>query len=118
MRKKNDLLERTFTFGVDCIKFLRCLPKYEEEYKVVRNQLTRCATSIGANYEESQAGSSVADFKNKVRISLKEAREANYWLRIIKALNEVEPKELNRLLQESYELKKIFAAILNNTVTK
>ena len=114
MKRKNDLLDRTFNFGIDCIKLLRFLPNYEE-YKVIRNQLIRSSTSIGANYEESQAGSSIADFKNKVRISLKEARESNYWLRIIKSLKDFESTELDRLLQESREIKNILAAILNKT---
>lgn len=56
------------------------------EYQIIKHQLGKSATSIGANYEEAQAGSSKADFKNKVRISLKEARESNYWLRVLKAL--------------------------------
>ena len=113
--KQNDLLDRTFNFGVDVLKFIRQLPK-DSEYNLIRFQLGKSATSIGANYEESQAGSSKADFKNKVRISLKEARESNYWLRIINALTETESKEsieLIRLLQESKEIKNILAAILN-----
>ena len=110
--KPNDLLERTFNFGVDVLKFIRTLPK-DSEYTLIRYQLGKSATSIGANYEESQAGSSKADFKNKVRISLKEARESNYWLRIIIALGETENIELKRLTQESKEIKNILAAIIN-----
>jgi four helix bundle protein len=110
--KPNDLLDRTFNFGVDVLKLIRGLPK-DSEYNLIRYQLGKSATSVGANYEESQAGSSKADFKNKVRISLKEARESNYWLRIIKALGEVEIIELDRLLNESKEIKNILAAILN-----
>ena len=110
--RENDLLERSFNFGVDCIRFLRTLPR-EPEYAVIRYQLIKSSTSSGANYEESQAGSSRADFKNKVRIALKEARESNYWLRVIKKLNDISSPELDRLLQESLELKNIFAAILN-----
>ena len=112
--KENDLLERTFNFGVDCIKFLRLLPN-NQEYYVVKNQLIKSSTSTGANYEESQAGSSKADFKNKVRIALREARESNYWLRVIKKIGDVELPELDRLLQESQELKNILGAIVNNT---
>lgn len=75
----------------------------------------KSSTSLGANYEESQAGSSKADFKNKVKISLRETRESNYWLRVIKALDEKENAELDQLLAESIELKNIFGAIVNNT---
>ena len=56
-----------------------------------------------------------ADFKNKVKISLRETRESNYWLRVIKALDEKENEELDQLLAESLELKNIFGAIVNNT---
>lgn len=115
--RQNDLLERSFTFGVDCIRFLRGLPR-EPEYTIIRYQLIKSATSSGANYEESQAGSSIADFKNKVRIALKEARESNYWLRVIKKLNDIPSPELDRLLQESQELKNIFATIVNKTEVK
>jgi four helix bundle protein len=112
--KNNDLLDRTFVFGVDCLKFLRTLPS-EPEYGLIRFQLGKSATSLGANYEESQAGSSRADFKNKVRISLREARESNYWLRVLKALDDYPDETLEKLITESFELKNIFGAIVNNT---
>lgn len=108
------MLERTFVFGIDCLKFCRKLPS-DPEYRLIRFQLGKSATSLGANYEESQAGSSRADFKNKVRISLREARESNYWLRIIKALNDQPDEALEKLIIESTELKNIFGAIVNNT---
>lgn len=112
--QNNNLLDRTFKFGVNCIIFLRTLPR-DFEYNVIKLQLTKSSTSIGANYEESQAGSSKADFKNKVRISLREARESNYWLRVIKALERSENEQLESLIQESKELKIILASIINNT---
>ena len=109
--KENDLLDRTFNFGVRCLKHLRTFPN-TSEYSIIKYQLGKSSTSIGANYEESQAGSSKADFKNKVRISLKEARESNYWLRVLKALDENQSEELNFLINESKELKNILASIL------
>lgn len=110
--KENDLLRRTFDFGVRCLKFLRTLPG-TSEYQIIKHQLGKSATSVGANYEEAQAGSSKADFKNKVRISLKEARESNYWLRVLKAIDENNNEELNSLIVESKEIKNILASIIN-----
>lgn len=110
--KENDLLDRTFNFGVRCLKLLRTFPN-SSEYLIIKNQLGKSSTSVGANYEEAQAGSSKADFRNKVRISLKEARESNYWLRVMKSIQETNDDELNSLIQESNELKKILASILN-----
>ncbi|WP_312390716.1 four helix bundle protein [Chryseobacterium sp.] len=112
--KQNDLLTRTFTFGVDCLKFLRTLPN-DPESKLVRFQLGKSATSIGANYEESQAGSSKGDFRNKVKIALRNARESNFWLRILENLDGYNSEEFKHLLNESSELKNILAAIVNNT---
>jgi four helix bundle protein len=109
--KQNDLLERTFNFGVNILKFLRTLPK-ESEYNIIKYQMGKSATSVGANYEESQAASSQADFKHKVRISLKEARETNYWLRIIKEIGDNKSEEIEKLIKESVEIKNILAAIV------
>jgi four helix bundle protein len=112
--RENDLLNRTFNFGVNTLKFLRFLPD-SFEYRIIKNQLGKSSTSVGANYEESQAGISKSDFKNKIKISLKEAREANYWYRILsEIIEEPKPKELESLMNESLEIKNIFAKILNN----
>jgi four helix bundle protein len=109
--KENDLLKRTFNFGISCLKFLRKLESNPEN-NLIRFQLGKSCTSIGANYEESQAGSSKADFTNKVKIALREARETNYWLRILKELNDNNDESLELLIKESQELKNILGAIV------
>ena len=79
---------------------------------MLAKQLLRSATSIGANVEEAQAGQSRLDFISKMAIALKEARETNYWLRLLEA-SELLPKEkLAELLKESEEIKKIIGAII------
>ena len=108
---KNNLEERLFDFAVRSIKFTRTLP-LSSEYSVIKYQLTKSATSSGANYEESQAGSSKADFTNKVRIALREMRESNYWLRIIRGIEDETNPELMSLIQESKELKLILGSIV------
>jgi len=110
--KKNDLCERLFEFSVRVIEFLPTLP-YTPENKILRSQLAKSSASSGANYEESQGGSSKADFTNKVRISLREMRESNYWLRIIKrTVKDINANELDYLVKESGELKKILGSIV------
>ena len=109
--KENDLLKRTFNFGISCLKFLRKLESNPEN-NLIRFQLGKSCTSIGANYEESQAGSSKADFTNKVKIALRGARETNYWLRILKELNDNNDESLESLIKESQELKNILGAIV------
>jgi four helix bundle protein len=67
--------------------------------------------------KESQAGSSKADFNNKVRIALREMRESNYWLRIIKSIvdNNILGNDINLLIDESNQLKKILGSIVTKT---
>ena len=109
--KENDLLKRTFNFGISCLKFLRKLESNPEN-NLIRFQLGKSCTSVGANYEESQAGSSKADFTNKVKIALREARETNKWLRVLKELNDSNDESLELLIKESQELKNILGAIV------
>jgi four helix bundle protein len=113
---KVNLEERLFNFAVRAIKFTRTMPS-SPEYSVIKYQLTKSSTSSGANYEESQAGSSKADFTNKVRIALREMRESNYWLRIIQGIVNEDNPELNYLIQESKELKLILGSIVQKSRT-
>lgn len=110
--KTEELLERTFRFGVDCLKFLNGLPKSKVN-SVLVYQLAKSSTSIGSNYEEAQAAESSKDFVHKIGIVSKESRESNYWLRVFEEVLEANNKDnlFNKLLSESFELKKIFAAI-------
>ena len=110
--KAQQLLDRTFWFGVNVIKFLRTL---SDNYidRVPKGQVARSATSIGANYEEAQGAASKRDFTYKIRLCFREARETLYWLRILKELfpKESSSIEFDSLVNESIELKKIFSSI-------
>jgi len=101
--------KRLFDFAVRVIKYCRTVPK-TKEYDIIKNQLIKSATSSGANYEEAQGASSKADFVNKIKIALKEMRESNYWLKIIREIKTPD-SELQSLIQESFELMKILGAI-------
>ena len=77
-----DLEKRTLKFAVQIIRLSTSLPNTPEA-KVVRNQLTKCGTSIGANYREANRSRSKADFRNKITICETEASETQYWLEVI-----------------------------------
>jgi len=109
--RNNDIEKRTFRFSVDVIKFLKTI-KYSKENDVIKYQLAKSATSIGANYEEAQGAYSKEDFKYKIGICFRESKESNYWLRIIKATEISNSENLNYLLQESREIKRIFGSIM------
>jgi four helix bundle protein len=101
---------RTKNFAINIIKLsikLLNLP----ECKVVKNQLTKSGTSIGANYREANRARSKADFANKIRICESEANETIYWLEIITELNWVESKNIESIMAESHEILAIFTSI-------
>lgn len=104
-----DLEKRTLEFSRDIIIFCK---KYSKDYciKPTINQLIRSATSIGANYREANAACSLKDFKNKIYICKKEAKETAYWLELL-AWFLTKDKILAGLKKECIELEKIFGKI-------
>lgn len=104
---------RTLQFAISIIKTSASLPKTAEAL-VIRNQITKSGTSIGANYREANRSRSKKDFKNKINISVSEASETVYWLDIIFELNWLDPKSINEIMKESKELLAIFTSISNN----
>jgi four helix bundle protein len=107
------LESRTKAFAIRIIKLSTLLPNTVEG-KIIRNQLTKTGTSIGANYREANRARSKADFKNKIKICESEASETCYWLEIIQVLDWIENKELEPVLTESNELLAIFTSIGKN----
>ncbi|HLO47094.1 MAG TPA: four helix bundle protein [Kamptonema sp.] len=110
-----DICVRTFTFSVIIVKLCQSIDQKSQTGQIIAKQLLRSGTSIGANVEEAQAAQSKADFINKMTISLKEARETNYWLRLLVA-TEIVPKERTGQIQtEAVELMRIIGAIIVRT---
>lgn len=104
------LENRTRQFGISIIKLSANLPNTVEG-KVIKNQITKSGTSIGANYREANRARSKPDFKNKIKISESEASETEYWLEIIKDLNWIEENHLSILSKEAKEILAIFTSI-------
>ena len=107
-----NICERTLNFSVRVVKFCSFLSQQGMESKELSRQLIRSGTSIGANVEEAQAGQSTADFISKMQIALKEARETQYWLKVIIASELVTENRLVSLLNETNELVKILSSII------
>lgn len=106
-----NLAERTAVFGENVIDFVRKLPKNIINLVLVR-QLIRSATSIGANYVEADCAATKKDFKYKISLCKKEAKETVYWLRMMTKTNIDNLQECDKLQQEAQELLLIFSKIL------
>lgn len=107
-----ELEKRTLKFAVQIIRLSSTLPNTPEG-RVVRNQLTKAGTSIGANYREANRARSKADFKNRIQICESEASETQYWLEIISEMKWLRSEELRPINEECGELLAIFTSIGN-----
>jgi four helix bundle protein len=110
-----DIRDRSFRFACRIVEFCKRLVNDGGVARILAPQLLRCGTSVGANLEEARGGESRRDFLSKCRISLKEARESAYRLRILVATKVGPPKEAADLGAEASEIAAILGAIVRNT---
>jgi len=108
MEKKNEILELSFEFALDVIRYCDLL---EENRKyILARQLLKSGTSIGANIRESQNAESTPDFIHKLKIAAKEADETQYWLLLCqKSENYPNP---DNLLEQIESIKKLLNTII------
>jgi len=104
------LEDRTKKFAIDIIRLSASLPNTTEG-RVLRNQITKSGSSVGANYREANRSRSKADFSNKIRICEGEASETSYWLEILKDLKWTEETKTQSIYIESNELLALFTSI-------
>jgi four helix bundle protein len=106
---------KSFVFALEIIQLYRKLQE-QREY-VISKQLLRSGTSIGANVEEASAGQSRKDFLAKMCIASKEARETQYWLRLLQA-SQIVNVDVNEQLNHVDELIRILTSIVKTTGEK
>ncbi|MEP2445735.1 MAG: four helix bundle protein [Balneola sp.] len=113
--KDNLIQSKSFEFSLSIISLYKLLQN-EREY-IVSKQLLRSATSIGANIEEAIGGQSKRDFLAKVSISLKEARETRYWLRLLQE-SELTEIDVSNYQKEILSIINILSSIVKTTKTR
>ena len=113
--KPQEISERAFEFAVRVVKLCQVLDEKPGVSRTLAIQLLRSGTSVGANLAESKGGQSRADFLSKVSISLKEARETHYWLRLLNAAGILSERQLAPLLDEANQIVAILTTIVKNT---
>ena len=103
-----DLAERLLDYGARTVRLTEALPKTLVGRRI-GDQLLRCGTSVGANYEEAQGAESHTDFLHKLQIALKELRESNYWLRLLARAKILPEDRLKDIIDESNQLRAILS---------
>lgn len=109
-----ELEKRTLNFGVRIIKLSYRLPRTLEG-GVVRAQITKAGTSVGANYREANRARSRADFKNKIKICLGEANETLYWLELITESGWLPRNQIEPEFNEAKALLALFGSVAKNS---
>jgi four helix bundle protein len=114
LKEENVILDKSFKFGLRILKLYLHLKKKKVDGGLC-SQILDSGTSIGANVEEAVGASSRKDFINELQIAYKEAREARYWLRLLKAGEVMEKKLADSFLKDCDEIIAILTAILNSS---
>ncbi len=108
-----DLEQRTETFARRVGVFVNKLPRTISNIEYGK-QLVKASGSVGANYIEANESLGRKDFLLHLKISKKESKESRYWLRLVDCSKD-DLEEQTALIQESTELMKIFASILQKS---
>ena len=112
--KENIILNKSYAFAVKIVRMYQHLSKEKKEF-VLSKQVLRSGTSIGANVEEAMGGSSKKDFKAKLSIAYKEARETKYWLRLLSDTDYINKTMFNSMYNDCEELLRLLYTIIKNT---
>lgn len=111
---KQQFKKRCFDFSIKVLQLSEVLRRKKINWVIV-DQLIRSATSIGANIVEGGNSTSRKEFINYFQIALKSASETLYWLALLAEVNEDQKEELNKLIQECTEIKRMLSTIILNT---
>jgi four helix bundle protein len=110
--KNNVIVEKSYKFALRVIKLYKYLVS-KKEY-VLSKQLLRSGTSIGANVIEAQEGISKKDFRAKMSIALKEAKESKYWICLLRDSEYLSQKQASNVLFDLNEIIKLLIKIVKN----
>ena len=114
-KHKFDLEDRTYKFALNTRDLVRKVHQTisNNEYS---KQLIRSSGSVSANYIEANESLSKKDFIMRIKISRKECKESRLWLNLLELPDSNLSQTKEKLIQESYELIKIFTAIIVKSV--
>ena len=106
MKDNNLILEESYAFALEVMHISRKMRELKEFD--LASQFWRAGTSIGANIEEAQAAQSRADFRSKMSIAAKEARESYYWLRLTRDARILPHDDILPMLEKIQMIIRIF----------
>ena len=106
-----DMKARTRAFALRIIRLAESLPNTPTA-NVIRNQILRCGSSVGANYRAACRAKSKPDFISKLGTVEEEADETMYWLELLMDASIVERSKVADLFKEADEIVSITVSSL------
>ncbi len=113
MKENNLILDESYSFALEVMRLARKMRELKEFD--LASQFWRAGTSIGANVEEAQAAQSRADFRAKMSIASKEARESFYWLRLTRDGKVLPLSEVNPAMEHIEKIIRILTSIVKSS---
>ena len=114
---KDELKDRFKLFALRVIRLCQSLPT-DKTADVIKGQLLRAGTSVGANYRAACRAKSSADFINKLKIVEEELDESLYWMELLIDAGIIAELKLNDLMKEGNELLSIIVSSIMTSKTK
>ena len=115
MERPYKIQDRAFLFATEIVDFCKPVLPPGVIVRELSRQLLRAGTSIAANLEEADAGQTKADFRSRLSISRKEARETCYWLRLLARADPRLQKNAAPLMDEARQIVQILTTIKLNS---
>ena len=110
--QEGPLQQKSYRFAVEIVLFCKDMVENQREY-VLSKQLMKSGTSIGANIEESQHAQSKDDFISKLSISLKEAYESRFWIRLLHETGYLLKEKFDSFFNQVNEIISMLVASIN-----
>ena len=107
----NAIYQKSFQFAVRIVNLCKYLQTEQKEF-VLSKQILKSGTSIGANVAEAQEAQSRADFASKLNIALKEAKETDYWLRLLHATEYISDVQFQSIIADCDEIESLLVSIV------
>jgi len=103
------LEDKSFAFALKIVRQCEFLQQERKEF-VLNKQLLCSGTAIGALLSEGKYAQSRMDFINKLSISIKEANETKYWLRLLKETGYLQEEKAINLLSDIEAIIRMLAS--------
>ena len=112
--KFNTIEVKSYDFAIRIVNLHKYLNRQKEIHSL-SNQMLRSGTAIGALIQEAVHAQSKADFLNKMNVSLKEANETMYWIRLLHSTPYLKDNEFASIHKDCEEIVKLLASIVKTT---